>query len=94
MFPKGHKDEPELKLDYRFSVACLCHPTIESAMYCGNGCENMSNQNRSWRWAYQKIRSYHVSRLRAIYRATRFWLLGDTGSFTSHGGFRKSRIRS
>ncbi|WP_185268980.1 hypothetical protein [Halopseudomonas xiamenensis] len=54
----------------------------------------MSNSRRSWGWAYQKVRSYHVSPLKACYRATRFWLFGDTGSFTSHGGFRKSRIRS
>lgn len=54
----------------------------------------MNNREKSWRWAYEKIRSYHVSPLQAAYRATRFWLTGDTGSFTSHGGFRKSRIRS
>ena len=59
----------------------------------GIGSEIMSTQKKSWRWAYQKIRSYHVSRLPAAYRATRFHLLGDTGTFTSHGGFRKSRIR-
>ncbi|WP_177424227.1 hypothetical protein [Pseudomonas sp. MYb185] len=54
----------------------------------------MSNSRQSWGWAYRKVRSYHVSPLKACYRATRFWLFGDTGSFTSHGGFRKSRIRS
>ena len=54
----------------------------------------MSTQKKSWLWAYHKVRSYHVSRLPAAYRATRFYLLGDTGTFTSHGGFRKSRIRN
>ncbi len=54
----------------------------------------MSKSKRSWSWAYHKARSYHVSRLQACYRATRFWLLGDTGSFVTHGGFRKSRIRN
>lgn len=60
----------------------------------GIGSENMSTQKKSWRWAYHKVRSYHVSPLPAAYRATRFYLLGDTGAFTSHGGFRKSRIRN
>lgn len=60
----------------------------------GIGNEFMSTQKRSWRWAYHKVRSYHVSWLPAAYRATRFYLFGDTGSFTSHGGFRTSRIRN
>ncbi|WP_193073526.1 hypothetical protein [Pseudomonas sp. FME51] len=54
----------------------------------------MNDSKRGWNWAYHKVRSYHVSRFQACYRATRFWLFGDTGSFISHGGFRKSRIRS
>ncbi|MEH6669410.1 hypothetical protein [Halopseudomonas sp.] len=53
----------------------------------------MSSSSRGWIWAYNKARSYHVSRASAFVRATRFWLTGDTGSFTSHGGFRRSRIK-
>lgn len=48
---------------------------------------------RGWWWAYQKTRSYHVNKLSACYRATRYWLNGDTGNFSTHGGFRKTRIR-
>ncbi|MBL4834649.1 MAG: hypothetical protein JKY26_11840 [Pseudomonas sp.] len=53
----------------------------------------MSSSSRGWIWAYNKARSYHVSRMSAFVRATRFWVTGDTGSFTSHGGFRRSRIK-
>lgn len=53
----------------------------------------MDIEKRGWLWVYRKARSYHVNRLQAWYRATRFWLTGDTGSFPTHGGFRKSRIR-
>ncbi|WP_341707980.1 hypothetical protein [Halopseudomonas sp.] len=53
----------------------------------------MDDRKRGWRWAYLKTRSYHISKLQAAYHATRFWLTGDTGSFTSHGGLRKTRIR-
>ncbi len=51
------------------------------------------HKSHGWCWAYQKARSYHISQFQAGYRATRFWLTGDTGNFLSHGGFRKSRIR-
>ncbi|MCK5532842.1 hypothetical protein [Halopseudomonas sp.] len=53
----------------------------------------MDDRKRGWRWAYAKARSYHTGKLQAAYRATRFWLTGDTGAFPSHGGFRKTRIR-
>lgn len=53
----------------------------------------MDSGKKGWIWAYRKARSYHVTVSQAFYRATRYWLLGDTGSFTTHGGFRKSRIR-
>jgi len=53
----------------------------------------MNQPERGWSWAYSKTRSYHTSKLQALYRATRYWVTGDTGSFISHGGFRKSRIR-
>lgn len=52
----------------------------------------MSQGERGWAWAYGKVRGYHVSALQAFYRATRFKLIGDTGTFSSHGGWRKSRI--
>jgi len=53
----------------------------------------MSSPKRGWRWVYGKIVGFHVGRWQAVYRATRYWLTGDTGSFMSHGGFRRSRIR-
>lgn len=46
-----------------------------------------------WGWAYRKIRSLHASRGTALFRATLYWLRGDSGSFSSHGGWGKSRIR-
>ncbi len=54
---------------------------------------SMKERKRGWLWAYRKTRSYHTSMPQAFYRATRFWITGDTGSFVSHGGFRKTRIR-
>ena len=53
----------------------------------------MDSDKRGWLWVYRKARSYHVSSVQAGYRQMRFWLTGDTGSFATHGGFRKSRIR-
>lgn len=52
----------------------------------------MNQSKRGWAWAYRKVRGWHVSSLQAIYRASRFALTGDTGSFASHGGWRKSRL--
>ena len=54
---------------------------------------DMKERKRGWLWAYRKTRSYHTSMAQACYRATRFWITGDTGTFVSHGGFRKTRIR-
>lgn len=53
----------------------------------------MDSSSRGWSWAYSKTRSYHASHITVFFRATRFWITGDTGYFTTHGGFRKSRIR-
>ncbi|MGI6408204.1 MAG: hypothetical protein ACOX0Y_05780 [Thiopseudomonas sp.] len=53
----------------------------------------MSRSGYGWRWAYRKLISYHVSRKKAFYLATRYWITGDTGRFRSHGGFRMSRLR-
>lgn len=52
----------------------------------------MNRDNRGWVWAYRKARSYHLSVIHALYRATRFMLFGNTGAFPSHGGWRKTRI--
>ncbi|MFT6465729.1 MAG: hypothetical protein ACJARL_002542 [Halopseudomonas sp.] len=52
----------------------------------------MDQKKHGWIWAYTKARSYHLSSLHAGYRATRFFLTGDTGAFSSHGGWRRSRI--
>lgn len=47
---------------------------------------------RHCRYAYPKIRSWHVSAALAAWLAIRFALLGDTGRFRSHGGWRVSRL--
>lgn len=52
----------------------------------------MDQNRRGWVWAYRKVRGWHVSGFQAFYRATRFAITGDSGSFHSHGGWRKSRL--
>jgi hypothetical protein len=52
----------------------------------------MDQDRRGWLWAYRKLRGWHVSAVQATYRASRYILTGDTGSFPSHGGWRKSRL--
>lgn len=42
--------------------------------------------------AYGKAREWHCSRLRASLVGVRFAVWGDSGRFTSHGGWRMSRI--
>ncbi|HBS56194.1 MAG TPA: hypothetical protein DEA38_10730 [Stenotrophomonas sp.] len=42
--------------------------------------------------AYGKAREWHCSRLRASLVGVRFAVWGDSGRFTSHGGWRISRI--
>lgn len=42
--------------------------------------------------AYGKARDWHCSRPRAWLVGVRFALWGDSGRFTSHGGWRISRI--
>ncbi|AWH36114.1 MULTISPECIES: hypothetical protein [Stenotrophomonas] len=42
--------------------------------------------------AYGKAREWHCSRLRASVVGLRFAVWGDSGRFTSHGGWRVSRI--
>ncbi|WP_159094752.1 hypothetical protein [Stenotrophomonas sp. ESTM1D_MKCIP4_1] len=42
--------------------------------------------------AYSKAREWHCSRLRSSVVGLRFAVWGDSGRFTSHGGWRVSRI--
>lgn len=46
-----------------------------------------------FRYAYRKVRGWHVGPLRAGRLALRYSLTGDTGRFGSHGGWRVSRLR-
>ncbi|WP_300731078.1 hypothetical protein [Pseudomonas sp.] len=52
-----------------------------------------SSTKRGWKWAYQKIRSLQCSRLCSLYRATRFAIKGDTGTFHNPVSWQKIRIR-
>ena len=46
-----------------------------------------------FRYAYEKLRRWHVGTLAAICPAIRYALTGDTGKVRSHGGWLKSRLR-
>lgn len=46
-----------------------------------------------FRKAYHKVRSWEHPVVPSLYRAVRYALLGDTGLFRTHGGWRISRIR-
>jgi len=50
-------------------------------------------QVRRFRYAYRKVREWHVGSVRAGWLALRYGLTGDTGRFNSHGGWRVSRLR-
>lgn len=50
-------------------------------------------QARRFRYAYRKVREWHVGAVRAGWLALRYGLTGDTGRFNSHGGWRVSRLR-
>ncbi len=50
-------------------------------------------QARRFRYAYRKVREWHVGSIRASWLALRYGLTGDTGRFNSHGGWRVSRLR-
>ena len=52
--------------------------------------ENKSK--RGWSWAYKKIWGLHCSKFTSAYRATRYALLGDTGTFYSKVSWQKIRI--
>ena len=47
---------------------------------------------RGWLWAYRKIRGLQCSRFTAAYRATRYVLRNDTGTFHSTLTWQKIRI--
>ena len=51
-----------------------------------------ASTKRGWTWAYRKMRDLHCSRSSALYRATRFWLRGDTGTFVCELTHKKIRI--
>jgi len=46
-----------------------------------------------FRYAYHKLRSWHVGPSSAAWGALRYLLTGDSGRFRSHGGWYKSRLR-
>jgi len=46
-----------------------------------------------WIWAYRKLRGLHCSRITALYRATLYFVRGDTGTLTSHDNWQKIRLR-
>lgn len=47
---------------------------------------------RSFRYAYQKARSWHGSIPASIVAGIRYSITGDSGYFKSHGGWRMSRL--
>lgn len=47
---------------------------------------------RRWKWAFCKIRAMDCGWLTAIWRATRFALLGNTGRFFGSRGWTKLKI--
>ncbi len=77
---------------FRDSIATLLHAVCPCVTANTDREQDMEHKDRGWHWAYAKVRGYHVSALHAFYRATRYVLIGDTGAFSSHGGWRKSRI--
>lgn len=46
-----------------------------------------------YKYAYAKVRSWHVGRGKAAFVAARYAATGDSGRFTSHGGWRVSHLR-
>ena len=52
-----------------------------------------NTHRRGWTWAYRKLRGLYCSPITAGYRATRYWVLGDTGPCTSADGWQRIRLR-
>lgn len=50
--------------------------------------------SRRFRYAYNKLRGWHVGRMAAVLPAIRYAFTGDTGRVRSHGGWYKSRLRT
>ena len=46
-----------------------------------------------YRYAYEKIRAWHVGKGKAALLAVRYAVTGDSGRFRSHGGWRVSHLR-
>jgi len=46
-----------------------------------------------YRYAYDKIRAWHVGKGKAALLAVRYAVTGDSGRFRSHGGWRVSHLR-
>lgn len=59
----------------------------------GVGNKMSSAPKHGWRWAYQKLRRLNCSRRRAFYRATLYFIRGDTGSFYVDRSWEKVRLR-
>ena len=60
--------------------------------WLNDGIHMSKTLKRGWAWAYYKMRELYCSRLTAGYRATRYALLGDTGTFYNDLTGRKIRI--
>jgi len=46
-----------------------------------------------YKYAYDKIRAWHVGKGKAALLAVRYAVTGDSGRFRSHGGWRVSHLR-
>lgn len=46
-----------------------------------------------YKYAYEKIRAWHVGKGKAALLAMRYAVTGDSGRFRSHGGWRVSHLR-
>jgi hypothetical protein len=81
-----------------FGALCRIDASIDTSVgLCSIGAISRGRGVRSvtfarYTYAYRKIRSWHVDVLRSAWLALRYWLSGDTGRFSSHGGWRVSRL--
>ncbi len=65
---------------------------FQSAVVSAMAAPRRSEMMRSFRYAYQKARTWHSSVPTSIWAGFRYSLTGDTGYFKSHGGWRLSRV--